>query len=162
MREHEHGKRALADHRAARPECPDGHQVRTGDGLDELCVRWAWQDIDGDDGGWECDEVQVLESRYRADGCGGELEAVVEQHVWVHVGGAGAEPDEPGGLQPCYGMLVLLACYDLWFSRRIYAATLWGGAGLIAEHPFAPLVLVHSRLWFRVAEQMQALGRHLQ
>ncbi len=62
----------------------------------------------------------------------------------------------------CYGMLVLLACYDLWSSRRIYAATLWAGAGLIAELQFAPLVLVHSRLWFRVAEQMQALGRHLQ
>jgi hypothetical protein len=61
----------------------------------------------------------------------------------------------------CYGMLVLLACYDLWSRRRIYAATLWGGAALIVELQIAPLVLVHNALWFRVAEQMQGLGRHL-
>lgn len=61
----------------------------------------------------------------------------------------------------CYGLVLLLAGYDLFSTRKIHRATLWGGAFLvISRYPIESL-LYKFVPGHQAALFMQALGRHL-
>lgn len=67
----------------------------------------------------------------------------------------------PRAMGCCYALMILVACYDLWSTRKIQAATIWGSIPFLVTHPPIVIIFVKSALWFRVAVQMQAMGRHM-
>ena len=61
----------------------------------------------------------------------------------------------------CFTLFGLIACYDVWSTAKVYAATLWGGAMLAVTNPPIVEILTHNSLWFRFSLPLQAIGRHL-
>jgi hypothetical protein len=49
-----------------------------------------------------------------------------------------------------YSFLLLIIVYDLWSTRKVHPATLWGGAFLILFRERQGLI-GHTRIWHSVA-----------
>ena len=60
----------------------------------------------------------------------------------------------------CFALVALIACYDLWSTAKVRAATLWGGAILVAANPPVVEIFTHNSVWFR-SLALQTIGRHL-
>jgi hypothetical protein len=61
----------------------------------------------------------------------------------------------------CYALLVLVACYDVWSTRRVHLATAFGSAIVIASNPPVVGMFTHNATWLVIATQMQKLGHLL-
>jgi hypothetical protein len=58
----------------------------------------------------------------------------------------------------CYALLVFVACYDVWSTRRVHLATVFGSAIVIVSNPPVVGVYTHNATWLVIATQMQKLG----
>lgn len=64
----------------------------------------------------------------------------------------------PLALGCCYALLALVACYDVWSTRKVHLATVFGSVIVIMSNPPIVGLYTHNATWLVIATQMQKLG----